>query len=52
MGIRSYRSATSRKPAEARAMAALLAPEMQGATLTDLATYLRRERSGLSQAAG
>ncbi len=41
-----------RKPAEARAMAALIVLETQGLTLTDLATYLGRELSGLSQAAG
>ncbi len=52
MGICLYRSAIPRKLAGVRAMAALLAPATQSATLTDLATYLGRERSGLSQAAG
>lgn len=41
-----------RKPAEARAMAALIVLETQDLTLTDLAAHLGRELSGLSQAAG
>ncbi len=52
MGIRLCRSALSRKLAGARAMAARIVPATQGATLTDLATYLGRERFGFSQAAG
>ncbi len=49
MGIRLCRSALSRKPVEARAMAALIGLETEVWTLTDLAASLRRERSGLRQ---